>query len=378
MSGLRYLDEFRDPVLGRALFESLHREVRRFKRDSPLRIMEFCGGHTHALYRFGLLDRLPEGLRMIHGPGCPVCILPVGRIDAAIRLAFSPEVILVSYGDVLRVPGSGGMTLMTARSQGADVRIICSAFEGLALACRYPDRKVVFFAIGFETTTPPTAAVLVEARRNNLDNYFVFSNHVLTPPAMRAILSDDRPETFLDGIIGPSHVSTLIGSKAYEPVARDFRVPIVIAGFEPLDILLALHMIVIQVGEQRAEVENEYRRAVTPDGNTKSRELVRTVFEEAPSFEWRGLGLLPQSSLGIRKEFAGHDAECHFDVAVQSVSDPRACECGEILKGLKHPKDCRIFGTLCTPETPVGSCMVSAEGACAAVYHYGAGQDRKR
>jgi hydrogenase expression/formation protein HypD len=300
----------------------------------------------------------------------------MGRIDAAIDLASSPEIILVTYGDVLRVPGSRGSTLMKARSEGADVRILYSAVEGLALARRYPEKKVVFFAIGFETTTPSTAAVLVEARRSGLENYFVFSNHVQTPPAMRAILTDDRPETLLDGIIGPSHVSTVIGSDAYAPIARDFHVPVVIAGFEPLDILLALQMILVQVGEKRAEVENEYRRAVTPEGNLKSREMIRTVFEVAPSFEWRGLGHLAHSSFRINPDFADLDAERRFDVEIRSAADPKACECGEILKGIKRPRDCRIFGTLCTPDTPVGSCMVSAEGACAAVYHYGSPKEQ--
>ena len=365
-SSLRFIEEFRDPVAGRSIIKHLKKSVTR-----PLRLMEFCGGHTHAFYRFGLLDLLPENIRMIHGPGCPVCILPMGRIDAAIDLALRPEVLLVTYGDVLRVPGSAGMTLMKAKSRGADVRIIYSAVEALALARKHPERKVLFFAIGFETTTPPTAAVLIEARKSALKNFFVFANHVMTPPAMRAILSDTETGVALDGIIGPSHVSTIIGSDAYSFVAGEFGIPIVIAGFEPLHILLALKMLADQISGNRAIVENEYRRAVTPEGNQRAQGLVREVFETAPDFEWRGFGILPESSLGIRPEFSAHDALCHFDISIHTVSDPKACECGEILKGLKRPSDCRIFGTLCTPDTPVGSCMVSAEGACAAAYHYG-------
>ncbi len=366
MSALPYIDSFRDPVLGRSLLADLSRQAKGLPR-TPVRIMEFCGGHTHAFHRFGLLGLLPPEIRMVHGPGCPVCVLPKGRIDAAIALSLKKEVTLVTYGDLLRVPGSHGMTLMKARSQGADVRIIVSAMEGLALAQKCPDREVVFFAIGFETTTPPTAAALLEARRQDLGNYSVFANHVLTPPAMKAILSD----TALDGIVGPSHVSTVIGSRAYDFVARDHGVPLVVAGFEPLDILLALRMILAQISEGRSEVENEYTRAVVPEGNPRSLSLMERVFEIAPEFEWRGFGLLPESSLGIRDEFSFFDARKRFDVRIGSVSDPGLCECGEILKGLKSPRDCRIFGTLCTPDTPVGACMVSAEGACAAVFHYG-------
>jgi len=375
-NSLRFIEEFRDPVAGRSIIKHLKKSV-----PHPIRLMEFCGGHTHAFYRFGLLDLLPENIRMVHGPGCPVCILPMGRIDAAIDLVLRPEVLLVTYGDVLRVPGSAGMTLMKAKSKGADVRVIYSAVEALALARKHPERKVVFFAIGFETTTPPTAAVIIEARKSALKNFFVFANHVMTPPAMRAILSDTEPGVTLDGIIGPSHVSTIIGSDAYSFVADEFNIPIVIAGFEPLDILLALKMLADQIFAKRAIVENEYRRAVTPEGNQRAQSLVREVFEIAPDFEWRGFGVLRESSLGIRPEFSAHDALCHFDISIRAVSDPKACECGEILKGLKRPSDCRIFGSLCTPDTPVGSCMVSAEGACAAAYHYGTpslpGKDRE-
>ncbi len=366
MSDLRYLEAFRDPDLGRSLLSALAIAAKALPR-APVRIMEFCGGHTHAFHRFGLLELLPPEIRMVHGPGCPVCVLPKGRIDAAIGLSLDKNAVLATYGDVLRVPGSHGMTLMKARARGADVRIVVSAMEALSLAEALPDREIVFFAIGFETTTPPTAAVILEARRRNLTNFSVLANHVLTPPAMEAILSG----TALDGVIGPSHVSTVIGTKAYDFVSRKHGIPLVVAGFEPLDILLALRMLLSQISEGRSEVENEYARAVVPEGNPRSLGLIERVFERAPSFEWRGLGSLPRSGLSIRDEFGIFDAQRRFSVEIGRVSDPGICECGEILKGVKGPRDCRIFGTLCTPDTPVGACMVSAEGACAAVFHYG-------
>lgn len=366
MSDLRYIEAFRDPLLGRSLLDALALAAGRLPR-SPVRIMEFCGGHTHAFHRFGLLELLPPEIRMVHGPGCPVCVLPKGRIDTAIELALDKRAMLAVYGDVLRVPGSHGTTLMKSRARGADVRTVVSAMEALTLAETFPDREIVFFAIGFETTTPPTAAVILEARRRNLRNFSVFANHVLTPPAMEAILSG----TTLDGVIGPSHVSTVIGTRAYDFVSRTHKIPLVVAGFEPLDILLALRMLLTQIAEGRAEVENEYARAVVPEGNPRSLALIERVFERASFFEWRGLGALPRSGLAIREEFGFFDAQRRFSVEVSPVSDPGICECGEILKGAKGPRDCRIFGTLCTPDTPVGACMVSAEGACAAVFHYG-------
>ena len=366
MAALRYVEEFRDPLLGRSMLQALRRMAQRLPK-SPVRIMEFCGGHTYAFHRFGLLELLPPEIRMVHGPGCPVCILPKGRIDAAIKLCLEKKAVLATYGDVLRVPGSHSLTLMKARSMGADVRIVLSAMEALDLAEKLPGQEVVFFAIGFETTTPPTAAVVLEADRRNLKNFSVFANHVMTPPAMEAILSG----TSVDGIIGPSHVSTVIGSRAYDVISRKFNIPIVIAGFEPLDILQALQMILQQIEEKKAQVENEYSRAVSPEGNLRSQELIAKVFEHAPSFEWRGLGELPLSSRSIRSEFSLFDAQRRFSLEVLHVSDPGICECGEILKGVKAPQDCKIFGTVCTPDNPVGACMVSAEGACAAFFHYG-------
>jgi len=314
-----------------------------------------------------------------------VCVLPSGRLQAAIDLVEREQVILCSYGDLLRVPGAQGDTLLKAKARGADVRMVYSISDALEIARTHPDRHVVFFAIGFETTTPPTAVVLRQARREKLGNFSVYCNHVLTPPALRALLATDLPPPFqeaatcgtglVDGFIGPAHVSTIIGTRAYEFVATEYRRPLVIAGFEPLDVMQAVRMLVRQVNEGRAEVENEFTRAVTRDGNLKAQALVAEVFELRKSFEWRGLNVVPYSALKIREELAEFDAEVRFPVEYQPVPDHKACECGAILRGVKRPQDCKIFGTVCTPENPVGSCMVSSEGACAAHYTYGRFKD---
>jgi hydrogenase expression/formation protein HypD len=336
--------------------------------------MEFCGGHTHAISRYGLSDLLPPAVRMIHGPGCPVCVLPIGRIDHAIKLALEHEVTLSTYGDCLRVPASGGLSLLKAKARGADVRMVYSTIDALKLAQDHPEKQVVFFAIGFETTTPPTAVVLKQARALGLGNFSVICNHVLTPAAMHAILANRGGEK-LDGFVGPAHVSTVIGSRPYEPFAHDYGKPVVIAGFEPLDVMQAILMLVRQVNQGRAEVENEFTRAVTRDGNRKAQTLVEEVFELRDEFEWRGLGTIPHSALKLRPAFAEFDAELRFGLEYRSVPDHKACECGAILRGEKRPQECRIFGTVCTPENPVGSCMVSSEGACAAHYTYGRFKD---
>jgi hydrogenase expression/formation protein HypD len=374
---MKYVDEFRDGTLAAGLARAIAREA---DRGRDYAFMEFCGGHTHAISRYGVADLLPANVRMIHGPGCPVCVLPIGRVDMAIRLALArPEVILCTYGDCLRVPASDGLSLLKAKARGADVRMVYSAADALALAAREPAREVVFFAIGFETTTPPTALVLREAAARGLANFSVICNHVLTPPAITAIL--DSPAAgelgtlHLDGFIGPAHVSTLIGSRPYEAVAARYRKPVVIAGFEPLDVMQAIRMLIRQVNEGRAEVENEFTRAVSEDGNLKAQALVSEVFELRRSFEWRGLHEVPYSALRIRAAFSDWDAERKFGLAFQSVPDNKACECGAILRGVKTPTDCKIFGSVCTPENPMGSCMVSSEGACAAHYNYGRFRD---
>jgi hydrogenase expression/formation protein HypD len=369
---MKYVDEFRDGRVARDLAKSIAAEVQPERR---YHLMEFCGGHTHAISRYGLRDLLPPEIRFIHGPGCPVCVLPIGRIDSAIELARDHGVILCSYGDTLRVPASERLSLLRAKAEGADIRMVYSSADARRIARENPEREVVFFAIGFETTPPPTAVALRQARAEGLKNFSVFANHVLTPSAIQNILESPEVRELgtvpLDGFIGPSHVSTIIGSRPYEFFAEEFQKPVVIAGFEPLDVLQSVLMLVRQLNEGRAEVENQFSRAVTRDGNLKAQAMVAEVFELRERFEWRGLGEVPYSALRIREAFREFDAEVRFDLPYRSVPDHKACECGTILRGLKQPQDCKVFGTVCTPDNPLGSCMVSAEGACAAYYTYG-------
>lgn len=369
---MKYVDEFRDGKVARSLAKTIAAEVR---PDRRYHLMEFCGGHTHAISRYGLRDLLPPEVRFIHGPGCPVCVLPIGRIDSAIELARDHGVILCSYGDTMRVPASGRTSLLRAKAEGADIRMVYSSADALKIARENPEREVVFFAIGFETTTPPTAVALRQARAEGLKNFSVFANHVLTPSAIQNILESPEVRELgtvpLDGFIGPSHVSTIIGSRPYEFFAEEFQKPVVIAGFEPLDVLQSVLMLVRQLNEGRAEVENQFSRAVTREGNLKAQALVAEVFELRDRFEWRGLGEVPYSALRIRDAYKEYDAEVRFDLPYRSVPDHKACECGAILRGVKQPQDCKVFGTVCTPDNPLGSCMVSAEGACAAYYTYG-------
>ena len=372
---MKYIDEYRDGELARRIAARIAAEA---DPQRQYRFMEFCGGHTHAISRYGVGELLPANVRMIHGPGCPVCVLPIGRIDLAVRLALQHGAILCSYGDTLRVPASDGLSLLRAKAQGADVRMVYSAQDALKIAAANPERQVVFFAIGFETTTPPTALVIRQAAARGLDNFSVLCCHVLTPAAITHILEapqQDAAAVQLDGFVGPAHVSIVIGSAPYEEFARQYRKPVVIAGFEPLDVMQAILMLVRQVNEGRAEVENEFVRAVDRTGNLAAQAQMAEVFELRPSFEWRGLGEVPHSALRIRSEFARHDAEARFDLHYRPVPDHKACECGAILRGQKKPTDCRLFGTVCTPENPMGSCMVSNEGACAAHYAYGRYKD---
>jgi len=373
---MKYIDEYRDGALAKNLAAQIAHEAEPHRTYA---LMEFCGGHTHAISRYGLEDLLPSQVRMIHGPGCPVCVLPIGRIDQAITLARQPDVILCTYGDMLRVPGSQRLSLLKAKAQGAAIRMVYSTQDALKLAQSHPDKQVVFFAIGFETTTPPTALAIKQAQALGLANFSVFCNHVLTPAAIASILESpevrDLGTVPLDGFVGPAHVSTIIGSRPYEYFAQEYQRPVVIAGFEPLDVLQAVLMLVRQLNEGRYEVENEFSRAVTRDGNRKAQALVAEVFELRRSFEWRGLGQVPYSALRLKDSFAAFDAERRFGIDYVPAADNKACECGTILRGLKRPVDCKLFGTLCTPENPMGSCMVSAEGACAAHYTYGRFRD---
>jgi hydrogenase expression/formation protein HypD len=373
---MKYIDEFRDGAIARTLAGAIAREAQPTRR---YHLMEFCGGHTHAISRYGLKDLLPPNVEMVHGPGCPVCVLPIGRIDSAIALARDHGVILCTYADTMRVPASGGLSLLKAKAAGADVRMVYSCADALAIARKHPGREVVFFAIGFETTTPPTALAIREAQREGLANFSVFCNHVLTPAAITHILESPEVRDLgivpLDGFIGPAHVSTVIGSQPYEYFAEEYRKPVVIAGFEPLDVMQAILMLVRQLNEGRACVENEFTRAVTPQGNVKAKGLVAEVFELRHSFEWRGLGEVPYSALAIKAACATLDAEKRFGIVYTPVPDHKARECGAILRGVKKPTDCKVFGTVCTPENPIGSCMVSSEGACAAHYTYGRFKD---
>jgi hydrogenase expression/formation protein HypD len=374
---MKYVEEFRDGALAARIAAAIAREAVAERR---YQFMEFCGGHTHAISRYGLTDLLPANVRMVHGPGCPVCVLPIGRIDLAIELALTRGVILCTYGDTLRVPASGGLSLLRAKARGADIRMVYSALDAVKIAREHPRREVVFLAIGFETTTPPTALAIRAAAADELANFSVLCNHVLTPAAIMNILESPEVRDFgtvpLDGFVGPAHVSTVIGTEPYRFFAEEYRKPVVIAGFEPLDVLQAVLMLVRQVNEGRAEVENEFSRAVTSEGNLRAQELVGEVFELRREFEWRGLGTVPYSALGIRAAFASFDAERRFALTYRPVPDNKACECGAILRGVKRPTDCKLFGSACTPETPMGSCMVSSEGACAAHYSYGRYRDR--
>jgi hydrogenase expression/formation protein HypD len=361
---MRFIDEFRDSELAKRVV----REIERIAEGRRFRIMEICGGHTHTIYRYGLHDVLPVNIELVHGPGCPVCVLPMGKVDDAIAIAKHDGVILATFGDMMRVPGSEG-SLIDAQADGADVRMVYSPLDALKLAHQNPDRKVVFFAIGFETTAPSTAVTLLHAKRLGVRNFFVFCNHVLVVPAIKALL--DSPETRLDGFIGPGHVTTVIGSKAWEFIPKDYGKGIVISGFEPLDMLQAIYMLVKQLIEGKPRVDVQYTRAVRPDGNTKAKEVMAQVFELRETFEWRGLGWIEKSALKLKPEFAEFDAELHFDLPRRQVADPKVCQCGEVLRGAILPWECKVFGTACTPEHPIGACMVSSEGACAAVYQYG-------
>lgn len=373
---MKYIAEYRDGELAQKIAARIREEASPERRYS---FMEFCGGHTHAISRYGVSELLPPNVRMIHGPGCPVCVLPIGRIDHAIQLALERNAIVCTYGDTMRVPASDGLSLIKAKARGADIRMVYSAADALKTAIDNPDREVVFFAIGFETTTPPTALVLRDAAARKVANFSVLCCHVLTPSAITHILESPEVRDYgtvpIDGFIGPAHVSIVIGSGPYEHFAEEYRKPVVVAGFEPLDVIQAILMLVRQVNEGRSEVENEFMRAVTLEGNLTAQTLVSDVFELRTTFEWRGLGEVPYSALRIRPAYAAYDAEKKFGLTYRPVADNKACECGAILRGVKGPTDCKLFGTVCTPENPMGSCMVSSEGACAAHYSYGRFKD---
>jgi hydrogenase expression/formation protein HypD len=361
---MKFVDEFRDPELIMKTAE----EIRRLTDPQrQYRLMEVCGGHTHAIYRFGLKDVLPGNIDLIHGPGCPVCVLPMGRIDDGLSIAAQPNVIFAAFGDMMRVPGAHGSPL-EHKARGADVRIVYSPTDAIKVAKANPDKHVMFFAIGFETTAPSTALTLQRARAEGLQNFSVFCNHVTIIPAIRAIL--DSPDMRLDGFIGPGHCSTVIGCRPYEWIASDEGKPIVVCGFEPLDLLQSMVMLLRQLKKGEAKVENQYKRVVPWEGNCAALKAMAEVFQLRPYFEWRGLGFISQSALRINDKYAEWDAEQRFEVPGIRVTDPKAAQCGEVLKGVLKPHQCKLFGRECTPEHPIGALMVSSEGSCAAYYNY--------
>jgi hydrogenase expression/formation protein HypD len=362
---VRFVDEFRDAEKAQALaaqITALCEPGRQYK------LMEVCGGHTHTIYKHGIDDYLPESITLVHGPGCPVCVIPMGRVDDAISIAEQPDVILTTFGDMMRVPGGQG-SFFDSKAKGADIRMVYSPLDALKVARRNPDKRVVFMAIGFETTAPSTAMTVLRAASEGIENFSIFCNHVTIIPAIKAIL--DSPDLRLDGFIGPGHVSTVIGCRPYDFISAQHAKPLVCAGFEPLDILQSVYMIMGQLAAGRAEVENQYSRVVPWDGNPKALGVISEVMELRPYFEWRGLGFISHSALKVRDSYAAFDAERIFEVPGVRVTDPKACQCGEVLKGVIKPWECKVFGTACTPETPIGTCMVSSEGACAAYYNFG-------
>lgn len=361
---MQYLKEYRQNEQISALAASIAANA---DADKTYRIMEFCGGHTHALYRYGLPDLLPKPIELIHGPGCPVCVLPVSRLDKAIAISTLPKIIFCSYGDMLRVPASKGVSLLNAKAEGADIRMIYSVEDALTLAAENPNQEIVFFAIGFETTAPMTAAAVQKAAALKVKNFSVYCNHLLTPPAFELLL---QLNTKIDGFIGPGHVCTVIGSSAFDAFCRKYQSTMVISGFEPFDMMQSINSLVQRINQNTHNAAIQYKRAVTPAGNLKAQKIMQDVFDTAAEFEWRGIGSIPFSAMRIKDVYQNFDAEHRFKIPpIQSDTHTNCC-CGEILIGKKKPTDCLLFGRTCSPENPIGACMVSAEGACAAVYKY--------
>jgi hydrogenase expression/formation protein HypD len=367
---MKYVDEYRDRAKAKILVKDIERLAAGIERTAqrPLHIMEVCGGHTHSIFRYGIEGLLPKAIELIHGPGCPVCVLPMGRVDDCVAIAEQPNVIFTTFGDAMRVPGSR-KCLLQAKADGADIRMVYSPMDALALARRNPSREVVFFGIGFETTMPSTALTVLQAERDAIKNFSVFCNHITIVPTIKAIL--DSPDLHLDGFLGPGHVSMVIGTAPYAFIARFYKKPMVVAGFEPLDILQSIWMVLRQIKERRVEIENQYARVVHERGNAPALRAILRVYELREFFEWRGLGSIDHSGVKLRDEYARFDAERKFAIPNIRIADPKSCQCGEVLKGAIKPWQCKVFGSACTPETPLGALMVSSEGACAAYYQYG-------
>ncbi|AZO22696.1 hydrogenase formation protein HypD [Mesorhizobium sp. M1E.F.Ca.ET.045.02.1.1] len=374
---MKFADEFRDRDKALTLVREIEKLCSQIEvtKHRPLNIMEVCGGHTHSIFRYGLEGMLPAAIELVHGPGCPVCVLPMGRVDDCVAIAEQPGVIFTTFGDAMRVPGSR-KSLMQAKADGADVRMVYSPMDALALARKNPDREVVFFGLGFETTMPSTALTVLQAEADGIENFSVFCNHITIVPTIKAIL--DSPDLHLDGFLGPGHVSMVIGTAPYEFIANFYRRPMVVAGFEPLDVLQSIWMILKQIKEGRAEIENQYTRIVPEAGNDPALAAVAKVYELREFFEWRGLGSIDHSGVRVRDDYARFDAERKFAIPNIKIADPKSCQCGEVLKGVLKPWQCKVFGTLCTPEMPLGALMVSPEGACAAYYQYGGVKRQER
>lgn len=367
---MKYIDEFRDPEKAAVLMREINAMMEKlpYTAEKPLTIMELCGGHTHAIFRYGIEGMLPKSIELIHGPGCPVCVLPMGRVDDAVAIAEQPGVMFTTFGDAMRVPGSK-KSLMQAKADGADIRMVYSPMDALTLAKNNPDKKVVFFALGFETTMPSSALTVLQAEAEGVKNFFLFCNHITIIPTIRALLED--PLLRIEGFVGPGHVSLVIGTTPYGFVAEDYRKPVVVSGFEPLDVLQSLWMVIKQISEGRAMVENQYQRFVSDAGNAVAQAAVDKVFVLRDHFEWRGLGSIEHSGVELRPAYASFDAERHFAMPGVQVADPEGCQCGEVLTGTLKPWQCRMFGAKCNPANPLGALMVSSEGTCAAYYQYG-------
>ncbi|MEM0932225.1 MAG: hydrogenase formation protein HypD [Bacteroidota bacterium] len=358
---MKYLSEYRDPELAREYLEEIENTVSR-----PWSIMEVCGGQTHSLVKNGIIEMLPKAITMVHGPGCPVCVTPLKLIDKAVHLALEKQVILCSFGDMLRVPGSQ-KSLLEAKAEGADIRILYSPLEAVKIAEDHPNRQVVFFAVGFETTAPANALSVLHAHRKGLTNYSILASHVLVPPAIKAVIDDD--ESRIDGFLAAGHVCTIMGNAEYHPLSATYKVPIVVTGFEPLDVLQGILMVVRQLEQSKSEVENQYARIVREEGNVEAQKVIHEVFE-VQNQTWRGIGEIPESGYAVRPKYAMHDATKKFEVAIEEAPENPKCISGLIMKGIKKPFQCSQFGKKCTPAFPLGAPMVSSEGACAAYYHF--------
>lgn len=365
---MEYVDEFRDPTLAKAIIANINQELQAIPESiKPLQIMEVCGGHTHTLFKYGLIQLISEEIEFVHGPGCPVCVLPKSRLDQCIAIAEMEGTILCTFGDAMRVPGSNG-SLLDARARGCDVRIVYSPMDALLLAEKHPEKQVVFFGLGFETTMPATAMTILEAQRRSLTNFKLFCQHITLMPTLEALLNQD--DVRIDGFLLPGHLSMIIGTHPYQPLVDTYHKPSVVTGFEPLDMLQALLMLVKQLKEQRCEIENQYARVVAKEGNVNALDAMAQVFVTRQSSEWRGLGMIDHSGIQLTEEFAHFDAERYFKPVAQSAQDPEGSLCGQILAGRCKPTDCPLFGKACTPENAIGALMVSSEGACAAYHNY--------